>query len=614
MINQPNVSLKPSLNTKCLLTMIEHEDLLYNEDQCASFLVSLKFASAASIVSQTDKLGNSTTSEPNAKCVDSCSSSRSSSPSCMSTTSATEQDTEAADESKVVKAQKKNYAGACISPALPSDQHWLSEIHCYLRKNCIEIFAATEQDVASRRLGGGRATNIEVGQVGVRCRFCQGLPPQKRATQSSSFPTKLSGLSTSVAMMQCRHFPSCNMVPKDVRDTLASITSNPSMVGSSFSSTVDVTVPTTPRKYHMDEGETSSPSRLWNRGGSAGKHQYWISSAKKIGLVDTASGIRFERDPQDNCRKIRVEASSCSDSTQIEDSSSLATRDIISSATPNASAHIRTGKSSQNRKVRQVVEEESPSVNLPTRKDKAPSDDVPSCLVTEEDKKLIPDYLYIAMQQMIPCYLTEEDRVGCYKDRETGFRGIACRHCGGMPGFGKYFPATVRSLAQTTTSQTIVKHIGYKCKRCPSEIRAAMTTMQQQTRSGSIKNCNNSSKEIKCKPKYGSRKIFFQRVWGRLHNEHVPDIDHLQQEDGDDDDDDEEDAFSSADEYKGSKRKSKIANTMSSIGVRRNMRKRRRVSEVSDSDNEDAPCQYMYNRPSKFNNTRRRVSEDDITW
>ena len=31
-------------------------------------------------------------------------------------------------------------------------------------------------------------------------------------------------------------------------------------------------------------------------------------------------------------------------------------------------------------------------------------------------------------------------------------------------------------------------------------------------------------------------------------------------------------------------------------------------------DNEDSPCQYIYNRPSKFNNTRRRVSEDDITW
>lgn len=595
------------------LTTVDQEDLPYSEDECASFLLTLKFASAGStsIVGINETLGTATAVDSNADSADSCSS-------CSSSVStSTEEDEEEDQQVTKLAPAGHNYAGICISPALPSDQHWLSEVHCYLRKHCIEVFAATEEDVASRRLGGGRATNIDVGQVGVRCRFCQGLPPQKRATQSSSFPTKLSGLSTSVAMMQCRHFPSCTMVPQDVRDKIASISSNTSMVVSS-SPTTSMTA--TPQKQHNDDGDnfdvaasTTTPStcRWWNRGGSTGKHQYWISSAKKIGLIDTAAGIRFERDPKDSPLKIKDEASSFYDATVTN--GSCLTSEIMSSATPVASSHARSTKSSKSNTVHQVMEEESSLVAETIKNEKVGEE--PSSLVTEEDKQLIPDYLFVAMQQMIPCYLTEEDRVGCYKDRDTGFRGIACKHCGGMPGFGKYFPASVRSLAQTTTSQTIVKHVGAKCKRCPPHIRAAMVEMQQRARLLSVKSSTKASREVRCKPKYGSRKIFFQRVWGRLHDEHVPDIDHLQQED----EEEEEEGFSSAEENKSfSKKSHKVTNTTMTPANKRNIRKSSSAYEVSDSDNEEAPyhkrsyCRLQ--QSIKFDSKKRRVSEDDITW
>jgi hypothetical protein len=105
---------------------------------------------------------------------------------------------------------------------------------------------------------------------------------------------------------------------------------------------------------------------------------------------------------------------------------------------------------------------------------------------------------------------------------------MCCKHCGGQPGFGRYFPNSVRSLAQTTTSQTILKHIGGKCRFCPPTIRKAVVELQRQQ----------AHKEglATTRPRYGSRKIFFQRMWARLHGKKQPD--ELGDEADDDDDDD----------------------------------------------------------------------------
>jgi hypothetical protein len=132
-----------------------------------------------------------------------------------------------------------------------------------------------------------------------------------------------------------------------------------------------------------------------------------------------------------------------------------------------------------------------------------------SKLVFMKDRDLVPDALFVAMAQMKACKLTQADRVGCYKSRELGFVGMSCKHCGGQPGFGRYYPNSVRSLAQTTTSQTILKHIGSKCRFCPAHLRQAVLELQRQQ----------AAKEgiAAGRPRYGSRKIFFQRIWARLH-------------------------------------------------------------------------------------------------
>lgn len=140
-------------------------------------------------------------------------------------------------------------------------------------------------------------------------------------------------------------------------------------------------------------------------------------------------------------------------------------------------------------------------------------------LVLKKDRDLVPDSLFVAMSQMRPCELTQADRVGCYKNRELGFVGMSCIHCGGQPGFGRYYPNSVRSLAQTTTSQTILKHVGSKCRFAPPHIRNAVNELQRQqvAREGMSSG----------RPRYGSRKIFFQRVWARLHGGPLPEEDEV---------------------------------------------------------------------------------------
>ena len=44
-------------------------------------------------------------------------------------------------------------------------------------------------------------------------------------------------------------------------------------------------------------------------------------------------------------------------------------------------------------------------------------------LVLPIDNPLIFDYLYMALEQMQLCNLMDDDWMGCYKGRHTGFRG-----------------------------------------------------------------------------------------------------------------------------------------------------------------------------------------------
>lgn len=98
-----------------------------------------------------------------------------------------------------------------------------------------------------------------------------------------------------------------------------------------------------------------------------------------------------------------------------------------------------------------------------------------SKLVTQNDYGLVPDCMFLAYAQLISCRMEGKDQVGSYRERPIGFVGLCCRHCYDKnvgPGYGgRYFPDSIRSLAQTTTTKTVVKHITSKCYYIPSNIK-----------------------------------------------------------------------------------------------------------------------------------------------
>jgi len=139
--------------------------------------------------------------------------------------------------------------------SLPGDSDSLSDRQCYVRTNMVEIFAATEKDVAARHTKG--AQKLVVGQVGIRCVHCSHLRSRDRAERAVCYPSSISRIYQTVADMQRFHFEQCSQIPDETRSAYKSLkTTRPRGVGS--------------------------------------PQTYWIQSAKLLGLVDSDEGIRFE--------------------------------------------------------------------------------------------------------------------------------------------------------------------------------------------------------------------------------------------------------------------------------------------------------------------------------
>lgn len=134
------------------------------------------------------------------------------------------------------------------------DENWLSEFLCFVRSQCVEVFSASQDDVASRM----NSKKVLLGQVGIRCRFCAHLPHRERTGRSSSFPSSINRIYQSLTMMLRDHFTKCSAMPPQMNERYLCLKANAS------------------------QGATDSK-------------KYWIESARTLGLVDTENeGMRFQ--------------------------------------------------------------------------------------------------------------------------------------------------------------------------------------------------------------------------------------------------------------------------------------------------------------------------------
>jgi hypothetical protein len=131
---------------------------------------------------------------------------------------------------------------------IDEDHNWLSEFHCFVRSELVEVFRASREDCKARN------NSIAYHQVGIRCRFCAHISPTARAGRSSAFPSSLRQLYQSFTMMLRDHFGKCDMMPLRIRKEFLALKDKPS------------------------QGATDSK-------------RFWIYSGMKVGMADSANGI-----------------------------------------------------------------------------------------------------------------------------------------------------------------------------------------------------------------------------------------------------------------------------------------------------------------------------------
>lgn len=285
--------------------------------------------------------------------------------------------TQQSDEKKPLD-DTKFYSGKAML-ALPEDKSALSPLRCFLREN-VCAFSATNEDIAVRT---PTTFSVVHGQVGIGCIHCLNLPARERSNRAVCFPFSIGRIYQSVADIQRFHLGECKMVPREEREKFVRL-QNASSKGSKGLAT----------------------------------RQYWVTSAKKLGLTDTDSGIRFVRDP----------------SIPLEKAKSL---DILAQVASDVTTAAKP-------------------------------------LVLPEDKPMIAGFLYVVMKQLQPCRFTEADR-NKRRLKDVGCIGVECKHCAGQVDGRKFFWSSVNAVESNFVS--VHTHM-MECKKVPQELKDKLVQLK----------------------------------------------------------------------------------------------------------------------------------------
>uniref|UniRef100_A0A7S3LE58 Uncharacterized protein n=1 Tax=Amphora coffeiformis TaxID=265554 RepID=A0A7S3LE58_9STRA len=161
----------------------------------------------------------------------------------------------------VINKPSRSFSG-CISLAFPQDSESLSPLHCFMRKYCVEAFAAEEPDLATPRYGKAHTGRVTLGQVGIRCIHCKHRPARDKQERSVCFPSSLKNIYHSIETWQRRHSLVCRDLPVWIKTSMTELMQK-------------------------------------SRAGAGGRRQYWEESARRLGMETTSHGVRFVRVPGD---------------------------------------------------------------------------------------------------------------------------------------------------------------------------------------------------------------------------------------------------------------------------------------------------------------------------
>jgi len=131
-------------------------------------------------------------------------------------------------------------------------------------------------------------------------------------------------------------------------------------------------------------------------------------------------------------------------------------------------------------------------------------------------------------------------------------------------------------------SQTIIKHVGKKCSKTPESIKALLIKLQRDGLAQGGNYGRGGKDASDGKPKYGSRKVFFQRLWANIHGEVPPPI---------------------PEEAKKEEEMSSLGDDSASVAETRSM------TTVEDTDDDEAHWEGNHHQHQRYS-SRRRVPSD----
>ena len=140
-----------------------------------------------------------------------------------------------------------------MSLRLSFDDEHLSEYQILVRKQ-LEVFEAQQDDVQSNTQG--RKKSVTLGQVGLRCKHCAGLPLRQRGKGAVYYPTKLQGIYQAAQNMANSHLAeSCQLIGDDLKAAIKAL---------------------------RQRRDTASGGKM-----------YWADGARALGIYEAVDGLRI---------------------------------------------------------------------------------------------------------------------------------------------------------------------------------------------------------------------------------------------------------------------------------------------------------------------------------
>jgi len=194
------------------------------------------------------------------------------------------------------------------------------------------------------------------------------------------------------------------------------------------------------------------------------KH-YWIYAAKKIGMIDTPSGIQITKQSRAAGLRLRPFGSPVP-GTQI-----------------------------------------------------APSDKAVRLLVQPKDATLTSRFLYVLLLQTQLVHLQPSEKIAKRKALPLGMNGIGCRYCCAAEryGFSRRFPLRRRNLPEEL--KDMYGHLK-RCPLCPSEVKQTLAKLQEDFNSKNSVYAEDGAPSLDVfdngRIKRPGNREFYDLIWSRL--------------------------------------------------------------------------------------------------